>query len=63
MLFRSGGQEPKNALALKEQDLRLVDDRTVSLLAFRDFPELSKFASNRVSEAASKGDVQYIRNK
>lgn len=58
-----GGQEPQNALALKEQDLRLVDDRTVNLLAFRDFPEMSKLASNRVQEAASKGDVQFIRNK
>jgi predicted double-glycine peptidase len=57
------GQEPKNALALKEQDLRLVDDRTVSLLAFREFPEMSKFTSNRMIEAASKGDVQFIRSK
>ncbi|SDK07207.1 hypothetical protein SAMN05216189_102819 [Pseudomonas delhiensis] len=58
-----GGQEPHNALALKEQDLRLVDDRTVSLLAFREFPEMSKFTSNRMIEAASKGDVQFIRSK
>lgn len=58
-----GGQEPHNALVLKEQDLRLVDDRTVSLLAFREFPEMSKFTSNRMIEAASKGDVQFIRSK
>ncbi|WP_374440422.1 C39 family peptidase [Pseudomonas panipatensis] len=57
------GQEPKNALALRDQDMRLVDDRTVSLLAFREFPEMSKFNSNQMIEAASKGDVQFIRNK
>lgn len=55
------GQEPKNALALQDNDMRLVDDRTVSLLAFREFPEMSKLTQNQIGEAATKGDVQYIR--
>jgi len=57
------GQEPRNALELREADLRLVDDRTVSLLAFREFAEMSKITQNQIGEAATNGDVQYIRRK
>ncbi|KAF1052740.1 MAG: Lactococcin-G-processing and transport ATP-binding protein LagD [Stenotrophomonas maltophilia] len=57
------GQEPKNALTLRDQDMRLVDDRTVSLLAFREFPQMTKFNENQMIEASSKGDVQFIRQK
>ena len=57
------GQEPQNALALQDHDLRIIDDRTVSLLAFREFPEISKFTQNEVRELGSQGDVRYIRRK
>ncbi|PAU65251.1 peptidase C39 [Pseudomonas sp. PIC25] len=58
-----GGQAPHNALQLTERDLRLVDDRTVSLLAFREFPEIAKFTSEQATELGSEGDIQYIRRK
>lgn len=57
------GQEPQNALALQERDLRLVDDRTVSLLAFREFPQITKFSENQATELGSNGDIRYIRRK
>ncbi|MBM7059389.1 C39 family peptidase [Pseudomonas sp. UL073] len=57
------GQEPQNAMALTERDLRIIDDRTVSLLAFRDFPQMSKFMENQADELGSGGDIQYIRRK
>jgi uncharacterized protein len=57
------GDEPPSALALSERDLRLVDDRTVSLLAFREFPQISKFIDNQATELGSGGDIQYIRRK
>lgn len=62
VIFPSGN-EPPNALALSEQDLRLVDDRTVSLLAFREFPQMSKFIDNQATELGSMGDIRYIRRK
>ena len=62
MIF-PGDQEPHNALALGEHDLRLVDDRTVSLLAFRDFPQMSKFMEIQADQLGSDGDIQYIRRK
>ncbi|WP_137817172.1 C39 family peptidase [Pseudomonas sp. 2FG] len=58
-----GGQEPHNAMALTERDLRIIDDRTVSLLAFREFPQISKFTENQATELGSGGDIQYIRRK
>ena len=57
------GNEPPNALALTEQDLRIIDDRTVSLLAFREFPQMTKFIDNQATELGSGGDIRYIRRK
>ncbi|GLK90104.1 C39 family peptidase [Pseudomonas turukhanskensis] len=57
------GQEPKNAMALTEKDLRLVDDRTVSMLAFREFSQITKFTTNQADELGSGGDIKYIRRK
>ncbi|MNJ49402.1 Lactococcin-G-processing and transport ATP-binding protein LagD [compost metagenome] len=58
------GDKPSlNALALNERDLRLVDDRTTSLLAFREFPQLAKFTENQAVELGSGGDIHYIRRK
>lgn len=57
------GQEPQNALALSDRDLRIVDDRTVSLLAFREFPQITKFSENQATELGSNGNIQYIRRK
>src|SRR3989338_140152 len=57
------GNEPPNALALSEQDLRIIDDRTVSLLAFREFPQMTKFTENQATELGSDGDIRYIRRK
>lgn len=57
------GQEPKNAMALNERDMRIIDDRTISLLAFREFPQMSKFLENQADELGSGGDIQYIRRK
>ncbi|NQD93093.1 peptidase C39 [Pseudomonas sp. CrR25] len=62
VIFPSG-QEPRNALALSERDLRIVDDRTVSLLAFREFPQITKFTENQATELGSGGDIRYIRRK
>jgi uncharacterized protein len=62
VIFPSG-QEPPNALALTEQDLRTIDDQTISLLAFREFPQMGKITSNEVNELGSKGDIQYLRRK
>lgn len=62
VIFPSGN-EPPNALALSEQDLRLIDDRTISLLAFREFPQITKFSENQATELGSGGDVRYIRRK
>lgn len=58
-----GGQEPRNALALSERDLRIIDDRTISLLAFREFPQITKFTENQATELGSDGDIRYIRRK
>ena len=58
------GDKPSlNALALNERDLRLVDDRTTSMLAFREFPQLAKFIENQATQIGSGGDVQYLRRK
>ncbi|MBD7977468.1 MULTISPECIES: C39 family peptidase [Pseudomonas] len=58
------GDNPSiNALALDERDMRLVDDRTTSLLAFREFPQLAKFSQNQAAELGSGGGIQYIRRK
>ena len=62
VIFPSG-QEPKNALALTDQDLRIIDDQTISLLAFRVFPQIGKITSNEVDELGSKGDIRHIRRK
>lgn len=62
VIFPSG-QQPRNALALSERDLRIIDDRTVSLLAFREFPQITKFTENQASELGSGGDIRYIRRK
>ncbi len=62
VIFPSG-QEPHNAMALTERDLRIIDDRTVSLLAFREFPQITKFTENQATELGSGGDIQYIRRK
>lgn len=57
------GQEPQNALALADRDLRIIDDRTVSLLAFREFPQITKFSENQATELGSNGNIHYIRRK
>ncbi|MFZ6049427.1 C39 family peptidase [Pseudomonas sp. CR3202] len=57
------GNEPRNAMALTERDLRLVDDRIVSLLAFQEFPQITKFTENEINELGSGGDIRYIRRK
>lgn len=57
------GNEPPNALTLSERDLRIIDDRTISLLAFREFPQMAKFTSNQADQLGSGGDIQYIRRK
>jgi hypothetical protein len=62
VIFPSG-QGPQNALALSDRDLRLVDDRMVSLLAFREFPQIGKFTENQATQLGSGGDIQYIRRK
>jgi hypothetical protein len=62
LIFPSGN-EPPNALALSEKDLRIIDDRTISLLAFREFPQITKFTENQATELGSGGDIQYIRRK
>lgn len=62
VIFPSGN-EPPNALALSEKDLRIIDDRTISLLAFREFPQITKFTENQATELGSGGDIQYIRRK
>ena len=63
VIFPSGN-EPENALQLAERDLRLIDDRTISLLAFREFPDMARFTSQQASKLASpEGDVLYIRRK
>lgn len=62
MIFPTG-QEPHNALALSERDLRIIDDRTVSLLAFREFPQITKFTENQATDLGSGGDIQHLRRK
>lgn len=62
VIFPSG-QEPKNALALTDHDLRIIDDQTISLLAFREFPQIGKLTSNHVDEIGSEGDIRYLRRK
>lgn len=57
------GAEPRNAVALTERDLRLVDDRTISLLAFQQFPQITKFTENQLDELGSGGDIRYYRRK
>jgi uncharacterized protein len=57
------GQEPPNALALTDHDLRIIDDQTLSLLAFREFPQIGKITSNEVDELGSQGDIKYLRRK
>ncbi|WP_165674744.1 C39 family peptidase [Metapseudomonas otitidis] len=57
------GAEPRNAMALTERDLRLVDDRTISLLAFQQFPQITKFTENQLDELGSGGDIRYYRRK
>lgn len=58
-----GSNEVDNALALKDRDLRNIDDRTVSMLAFKTFPSISKFTETQATELGSNGAIQYIRRK
>lgn len=58
-----GGQEPQNALELTERDLRIIDDRTISLLAFREFPQMTTFTEHQADELGSGGDIRHIRRK
>ncbi|ARU88331.1 C39 family peptidase [Pseudomonas sp. M30-35] len=53
----------RNALALEDRDLRIIDDRTVSLLAFKEYPSITKFTDNQATELGSGGAIQYIRRK
>ena len=62
VIFPSG-KEPKNAMALTEQDMRFIDDKTISLLAFQDFPQMSKIKENEVTELRSNGNIRFIRRK
>ena len=57
------GKMVRNALALNDRDMRLVDDRTVSLLAFREFPQINKITENQVRELGTGGDVIHLRTK
>ncbi|WP_339490673.1 C39 family peptidase [Pseudomonas sp. EL_65y_Pfl2_R95] len=52
-----------NALALDDHDMRVIDDRTISLLAFRTFPEINKFTENQATDLGSNGAIQHIRRK
>jgi predicted double-glycine peptidase len=61
-----GERPPVNALALNEGDMRAVDDRTTSLLAFREFPLMAKFTGNQATQMGSADQLQethYIRRK
>lgn len=62
VIFPSG-QEPANALALTDSDLRIIDDQTLNLLAFREFPQLAKFTQNEINTLGSQGDIQYLHRK
>ncbi len=62
VIFPSGN-EPANAMALTDRDLRIIDDRTISLLAFREFSQMAKFTANQADQLGSGGDIQYIRRK
>jgi len=62
VIFPSG-QEPQNALELAERDLRIIDDRTISLLAFREFPQMTTFTERQADELGSGGDIRHIRRK
>ena len=52
-----------SAMALSDKDLRILDDRTVNWLAFREFPQITKFMENEADELSSGGDKHYIRRK
>ncbi|MFE8071573.1 C39 family peptidase [Marinobacteraceae bacterium S3BR75-40.1] len=43
-----GGNKPIDALELKEEDLRFVDDQTITLLAERTFPEFHEALQRRI---------------
>ncbi|AEB58679.1 C39 family peptidase [Ectopseudomonas mendocina] len=62
VIFPSGN-EPPNAMELTDRDLRIIDDRTISMLAFREFPQMAKFTTNQADQLGSGGDIQYIRRK
>lgn len=62
VIFPSGN-EPANALALSDRDLRIIDDRTISLLAFREFPQMAGFTAKQADRLGSESDIQYIRRK
>lgn len=56
IVFPKDGQVPANRLELTNWDLRLIDDRTFTHLAYQQFRPLAHFtapAEQRVSEAAS----------
>lgn len=56
IVFPKDGVPPKNELALTDWDLRLLDDRTFTHLAYQQFAPLQNFttpAEHRVAEAAS----------
>lgn len=61
LVFPKEGQELSDGLELTEWDMRLVDDRTLTHLAYQQFSPLVNFtipAEQRVSEAASVERMQ-----
>jgi predicted double-glycine peptidase len=56
IIFPKNGEAPKDKLQLTDWDMRLVDDRTLTHLAYQQFEPLVHFtapAEHRVAEAAS----------
>ncbi len=47
------GVEPREDLALRDHDLRFVDDRTVNLLAFKEFPVFTKTMEQWADKAST----------
>ncbi|MDX5298583.1 MAG: C39 family peptidase [Gammaproteobacteria bacterium] len=43
-----GSNKPVDALELKEEDLRFVDDQTISYLAFQEFPQFHEAVARRI---------------
>lgn len=62
-LIYPADDESPNALALDDKDLRIIDERTITLLAYKEFPQMTKFTDNQATELGSGGSIRYIRRK